>query len=384
MIEEAGVLPLLFLGDNMFNKQYREWKRNISYDAKKYLTPVTVQFELTSRCNFDCKMCYVHNQDSNRLKNKELSTEQWKNIMDQAFDNGMMFAVLTGGECLLREDFKELYLHLWNKGVFIMVLSNGFLFDDQMLAFFKEYPPEGIQFSIYGSSEEGYLHVTGHTGFSKVLASATKIIENKIPFTFALTCNSYIANDYISIIKFAKEHKYPLSVAELMILPKRDSPEETEHFLEQDDLVRLATEHRLIYGPVCAPEAIPDIVHIEGRTPSKGVTCTAGTSYAFITWEGNMYPCNALMECGGVSLLEMPFDVAWKETVQKASQILRPVECEGCAYTKACPKCIILRTESLYSGHCNPDSCELTKRLVAAGVKKLDKPQENDEDEFEY
>ena len=63
-----------------------------------YKTPVSVQFELTPRCNFDCKMCYVHNQDSNKLKSKELSTDQWKSIMDDAFSNGMMFETLTGGK----------------------------------------------------------------------------------------------------------------------------------------------------------------------------------------------------------------------------------------------------------------------------------------------
>ena len=80
----------------------------------------------------------------------------------------------------------------------------------------------------------------------------------------------------------------------------------------------------------------------------------------------------------------MSFADAWKITVEQAKKIVQPAECEGCAYKKACPKCVVMRAEDLYSGHCNPDVCELTKRLVAAGVKKLDKPQDNDEDEFEH
>ena len=73
------------------------------------------------------------------MKSRELTTEQWKRIFDEAYDAGMMFATLTGGECLLREDFRELYLHLWNKRVMVTVLTNGYLINDDYVAFFEKY-----------------------------------------------------------------------------------------------------------------------------------------------------------------------------------------------------------------------------------------------------
>ena len=37
--------------------------------------PLAGNFELTARCNFNCKMCYVHQQQC--PAEKELSAEQW-------------------------------------------------------------------------------------------------------------------------------------------------------------------------------------------------------------------------------------------------------------------------------------------------------------------
>lgn len=364
----------------MFSKEYMAWKRQMMTDAKNCNSPITGQFELTPRCNLDCKMCYVHNQDSNACKDRELSTQQWMRIFDEAYESGMLFAVLTGGECLVRKDFKELYLHLWNKRIIVMVLTNGTLLDDDMLDFFKQYPPEGIQISIYGSSEEGYLRVTGHAGFARAIAAGRRVMEAGIPFRFALTCNSYIAEDYINTIRYLKQEKLPYSMSETMLLPKRDDPDNNDHFLSVEDLVALSSERCKLFGDLTGLTDLPPIGGSETEPVVTGVNCTAGCSYAFVTWEGKMYPCNALIEREGYSLMEMSYAEAWEKTVEAASAVVEPVECKGCAYLKACPKCIAMRATDLHSGHCNPEVCELTRRLVEVGVKKLTDPVVEEDD----
>ena len=71
--------------------------------------PASATFELTSRCNFNCKMCYVHSQSSALCKSQEKSAEWWINLGKKAAEQGVVFLLLTGGEPLLREDFKEIY-----------------------------------------------------------------------------------------------------------------------------------------------------------------------------------------------------------------------------------------------------------------------------------
>jgi len=69
----------------MSTTSFESWKKQLADRAKKTKTPISALYELTPRCNLDCKMCFVHNADSNKLKDKELSTETWKRIFDEAY-----------------------------------------------------------------------------------------------------------------------------------------------------------------------------------------------------------------------------------------------------------------------------------------------------------
>ena len=72
--------------------------------------PVGGTFELTARCNFNCPMCYVHmTQEQVDAAGKELTAAQWLELAREARDRGMIFALLTGGEPLMRRDFFEIY-----------------------------------------------------------------------------------------------------------------------------------------------------------------------------------------------------------------------------------------------------------------------------------
>ena len=72
--------------------------------------PVNGTFELTERCNLDCRMCYVrHSAGDAARRTKELSASAWLELARQAIDNGMVFLLLTGGEVFLRPDFFEIY-----------------------------------------------------------------------------------------------------------------------------------------------------------------------------------------------------------------------------------------------------------------------------------
>ena len=94
-------------------QRYRAVNGFISLKARYSDIPVSGVFELTPLCNLDCKMCYVHlNANQIGADERLLSVQEWKEIMRQAVDAGMMYATLTGGECLTYPGFRELYLYL--------------------------------------------------------------------------------------------------------------------------------------------------------------------------------------------------------------------------------------------------------------------------------
>ena len=166
-------------------------------------------FELTSRCTFDCKMCYIHSEgmDCNMLK-QEKSGDWWIKQIDSAYDAGMLFAVLTGGECMLHPAFEGIYLHLFEHGVRTRVNTNGLLLTEERIDFFKRFPPEEIQITLYGSSDEQYEAVTGHRVYQQVVAALDRIAESGISFVVAITPCKQNVGDVANMISFLKAKRF--------------------------------------------------------------------------------------------------------------------------------------------------------------------------------
>lgn len=94
-------------------KQFQNFKalsRFLDKKAREKGIPIFGQFELTPLCNFSCKMCYVHLNAEQLMGRVILKVDEWKNLMHQALEAGMIHATLTGGECLEYPGFDELYV----------------------------------------------------------------------------------------------------------------------------------------------------------------------------------------------------------------------------------------------------------------------------------
>lgn len=349
---------------------FAKWKEQMITSAKFTKTPICATFELTPRCNLDCKMCYVHNQDSNALINAELPTEVWKRIFDEAYNSGMMFATLTGGECLLREDFKDLYLHLWNKRIYLTVFTNGTLLNEEYVAFFKTYKPKEIQISLYGSNEAGYLNVTGHRGFEKATSSIRNLMAAGISVRVAITPSSCIKNDYISVLRYCKENRFKYKPGEFRLINKRDGSGNNDYLLTPEEIVALSIERASLSKQLTPLNC--ELTPCGGSCTEapKGLICNAGKVSAVVSWDGRMCLCTAI-PVSKASVLEMSYAEAWEKNKEAAAEILLGAECVGCPYDELCPKCPAMRLTGLYTGHCDPNVCEVTRRLVAAGVKEL-------------
>ena len=99
---------------------YREFLAMIQERTREADIPYHGSFELTPLCNLDCKMCYVHLQDPS-VRHRMLSGEQWISLIQQAIDEGMMEAMLTGGEAMTHPAFWDIYMYLINHGIVTQV-----------------------------------------------------------------------------------------------------------------------------------------------------------------------------------------------------------------------------------------------------------------------
>ncbi len=95
---------------------------------------------LTFRCQNDCVHCYAGGPH----ETPELTTVQWKSVIDKLSEIGVFILTFTGGEPTLREDLPELLLYAQNKGMVTGLISNGRKLKDK--AFVDVLEKSGLDF----------------------------------------------------------------------------------------------------------------------------------------------------------------------------------------------------------------------------------------------
>ena len=74
-------------------------------------SPLVWIIALTYRCQCNCVHCCV-NYLNQMKREKEISTSEVKNLIDQSYEMGTIIISLFGGEPLLRNDMPELVKHI--------------------------------------------------------------------------------------------------------------------------------------------------------------------------------------------------------------------------------------------------------------------------------
>jgi len=144
-----------------------------------------LDIELTERCNNNCIHCYINlpQQDPDAI-HRELTTNEWKDILKQAADLGVLVVRFTGGEPLLRNDFTELYLYARHLGMRVILFTNGRGITPDLAALFSRIPPlEKIEVTVYGMRAETYEAVSRVPGsFNEFWRGVQCLLTSEVPF----------------------------------------------------------------------------------------------------------------------------------------------------------------------------------------------------------
>jgi len=162
--------------------------------------PISGSIELTFRCNNNCVHCYCNISANDRSEMaKEMNTFMINNIFDQITDEGCLYLLITGGEPLLRSDFREIYLYAKKKGLLITLFTNATMITEEMADFLSEWKPLSMEITLYGMTEETYEKVTGIPGsYRRCMDGIKRLIERNIPLelkTIAMSVNCHEIKD---------------------------------------------------------------------------------------------------------------------------------------------------------------------------------------------
>ena len=113
------------------------------------LPPIGMLAELTHRCPLQCPYC------SNPIEllkaNRELDTETWLDLFDQAADLGVLQVHLSGGEPTLRRDLEQLVAGLSARGVYTNLITAGVGIAEGRIEAFAEAGLDHLQLSFQGA-----------------------------------------------------------------------------------------------------------------------------------------------------------------------------------------------------------------------------------------
>jgi radical SAM protein with 4Fe4S-binding SPASM domain len=144
-----------------------------------------LDIELTERCNNDCIHCSINRPANNAAaRAREVTTEQVKDVLEQAAGLGCLRVRFTGGEPLLRPDFEELYIFARRLGLKVLLFTNARLITPRLAELFTRIRPlVEIEITAYGMHAESYEAVTRAPGsFAQFWRGVNLLLERKVPF----------------------------------------------------------------------------------------------------------------------------------------------------------------------------------------------------------
>ena len=361
----------------------KQWDLNkvtdrIQLQAIRQRRPLSCTMELTYRCNFHCRMCYVRMTDAQAAPYGRLRTvDEWLDMARQMRDAGVLYLTLTGGECTQYPGFEELYGQLSQLGFRISIMSNAGAYTDSVRDVFRRYPPVSVGITLYGGSKETYAAVTGDPeGLDRAVENIRFFRSIRVPVGLNFTMIRQNVLDYPLVGRLCRDlgcswtlitdingHRHDVSMSDALqcrLSPAQRAcvachpPEEAALAMENaKELEKALAGFQMPQAPAEAPPPEPD-------------ACIGASSGCAIFWNGEMNTCISMNGHGNVHPFETGFEAAWAQLkAQQDETFRRPAACQACGMQEDClHNCAGRRFEGTGSPHGpDPYTCQYTYLL---------------------
>jgi radical SAM protein with 4Fe4S-binding SPASM domain len=305
----------------------------------QYSAPLRMDLALTFKCQNDCVHCYAGGPH----ETPELTTVQWKTVIDKLSDIGVFIFTLTGGEPTLREDLPALIQYAQNKGIVTGLITNGRKLKDT--SFVKTLEEAGLDFmQVTLESHKPQIHdsITNSKGsWKETVAGIRNAAQSQMYVSTNTTLNKQNEADFLTTIDFIKGLEVNAFGCNSLIYSGKASAASQEFALTTEELKILLPKIR-------------DKAHLLGLkflwyTPTQycnfdplqlglGIkACTAALINACVGPNGDVYPCQSYFESLG-NILTDSWEKIWKNplAVKLRSRGYVEEKCKDCTQLDVC------------------------------------------------
>src|SRR5215469_5276474 len=246
--------------------------------------PLSVQLDLTYRCNERCVHCYLDHDDHG-----EMTTTEIKHLLDELADAGVFVLSLSGGEIFLRRDFFEIleYARL-QKQFCVKLKTNAIMIRDREAAWLRDIGVESIQISIYSHRPEVHDGITLVPGSLKRSLDAIRFLKSQgLRVIMANVLMMQNLADHAGVRALAAELGVECTL-DPTITPMMDGDRSVLSLGIDQQALRQVFRDSALVGDVdefCATPAKPRDSELDS-TP-----CSAGHTTCYVSPYGDVFPC---------------------------------------------------------------------------------------------
>lgn len=349
-----------------------------------------VAWEITAKCNLNCAHCRLY--DDNNERKDELTTQECYQLIEQIARVSRPVIILTGGEPLCRTDIIDIGRYATERGMRVVLGSNGTLVTEEAVNKLKTIPISRLSISIDFPNAEKQDEFRGRRG---AFVAAMRGIKNAQKANIPVQINSTITKLNLPFLNDLVE--FALSVGAVAFHPfllvptgrgkglanVQLSPDEYEETLNWIYLKQQLFKDKMFFKPTDAPQYLRVVYQKNmGDTLSNGSIskkyevsdcltrgCLAGTSFCFISSTGKVKGCGYLnIEAGDIR--KQTFKQIWEESLlfnQLRNLNNLKGKCGVCEYKIICGGCRARAYE--FTGDClasEPDCVYIPNSLNMA------------------
>jgi AdoMet-dependent heme synthase len=296
--------------------------------------PMSVQLDVTYRCNERCVHCYLDHDDHG-----EMTTAEIKHLLDEMAEAGVFILTLSGGEILMRKDFFEILEYARRLSFCVKLKTNAVMIHEREAARILELGVESIQVSIYSHRPEVHDAITLVPGSLKRSLDGIRFLKSQgLKVRIANVLMVQNMQDYEGVRALAEELGVE-STLDPTVTPMMDGNRSTLSLgVDNGALQRVFRDAKLVgnVDEFCAvsPHASDDVL--------QALPCSAGHTACYVSPYGDLYPCVQFpLPCGNVR--KQRFVDIWRHSEQlKEVRSIRLKDlsgCSQCTHVAGCTRC---------------------------------------------